>query len=209
MKKIIAITIFFIGLSFVINVSAKKDYYVIIDPGHGGPDPGTVVNNVLEKDINLDISLMLNKTLKNEYRVKLIRDGDYDLSKPNAVYRKKSDFDNRISIINNSNADFYLSIHQNYLTNSKYYGPQVFYYGNNKKAALLMQEALNNEFGTNRSIKEIPKKTYMYSKLRIPGLLIECGFLSNDNERNNLVNEKYQKRIAKAILIGLTKIQNI
>ena len=210
MKKIfILATILFLFLSFIINAHANKSYTVLIDPGHGGVDPGTVSYGAKEKDINLEISIVLADILKDKYQVLMTRNDDYDLGKPNALYRKKSDFDNRISYINHSNTDFYLSIHQNHINDPKYYGPQVFYTKPNKKYAKIIQEELNKINNTNRKIKEIPKNTYMYSKLNKPGLLIECGFMSNEMEKNNLISYKYQKKIAKAIYNGLTKIQNI
>ena len=101
---------------------------IVIDVGHGGKDSGTSVNNILEKDLNLIISLKLReKLIKHGVDVIMTRDGDFDLGSPNVSRRKKSDFDNRIKLINNSLADLYLSIHMNYLGNSKYYGAQVFY----------------------------------------------------------------------------------
>lgn len=210
MKKLmVIIIILFLCLSYAINASAKKTYTVVIDPGHGGVDPGTVIYGINEKDINLKISLYLADILNNKNNVLMTRNDDYDLGKPNATYRKKSDFDNRILYINNSNADFYISIHQNHLNDNKYYGPQVFYTASNKKYAEIMQTELNKINNTNRKIKPIPSNVYMYRKLKVPGLLIECGFMSNDMERNNLIDYKYQKKIAEAISNGLTKIQNI
>jgi len=89
---------------------------IIVDAGHGGVDPGTTKDNIYEKDINLAISKYLELELsKSGASVILTRDGDYDLSYPDARWRKKSDFDNRINLINNSKANLYLSIHLNYL----------------------------------------------------------------------------------------------
>ena len=100
---------------------------IIIDAGHGGLDPGTTNNTIYEKDINLAISKALEIELsKVGASVLLTREDDYDLSTPNARWRKKSDFDNRILKINESKADLYLSIHLNYLTDRSYFGPQVF-----------------------------------------------------------------------------------
>ncbi len=93
----------------------------------------------------------------------------------------------------------YLSIHLNYLVNTKYYGAQVFYNKNNEKLASSIQEYLNNNLETNREIKEIPTSTYMYKKLEKRGVLIECGFLSNAMERSKLVTKEYQKEVAKVI----------
>ena len=177
---------------------------IIIDAGHGLEDSGAYVNNVYEKDINLQISLYLEKELGSiGAEVILVRDGDYDLSIPNARYRKKSDFDNRIKLINNSNANLYLSIHLNYLTNAKYSGPQVFYNNDNKKLAEIIQKNLNSFTNQDRSVKLIPENTYMYNKLKVPGVLIECGFLSNAKERSLLTNSDYQEKLAKYISQGV------
>lgn len=174
---------------------------IVIDPGHGGKDPGTMSEEVYEKDINLAISKALEIELsKVGATVILTRDDDYDLAKPNARWRKKSDFDNRINLINNSNADIYLSIHLNYLTDASYYGPQVFYdFEENKRLAQVIQETLNESLETTREIKKIPNETYMYDKLTIPGVLIECGFLSNEEEKKKLTTEEYQQKIASLL----------
>ena len=93
----------------------------------------------------------------------------------------------------------YISIHLYYLSNSKYYGAQVFYNNDNKYLAESIQKYLDNNLKTNREIKEIPTSTYMYKKLEKRGVLIECGFLSNTEERNKLVTEEYQREVAKVI----------
>lgn len=182
------------------------DKVIVIDPGHGSIDPGTSYQNIYEKDINLNISLYLKEKLESYgATVYMTRDGDYDLSTPNALYRKKSDFDNRINLINNSKADIYLSIHLNYLSDFKYYGPQVFYNGKNIYFANIMQDILNKGLNSNRKIKTIPKDTYMYSKLKVNGLLIECGFLSNYEDRQKLITNEYQKKVANLISNGVIK----
>ncbi len=174
---------------------------IIVDAGHGGTDPGTISNDIYESNINLAISKFLELELtKVGATVILTRDGNYDLSSPNARWRKKSDFDNRIKLINNSGANMYLSIHLNYLTDSKYSGAQVFYNNEeNKEIAMVIQETLNNKLQNNRDIKKIPQKTYMYDKLTVPGVLIECGFLSNPKEKNLLNSSSYQQKIATTI----------
>lgn len=133
----------------------------------------------------------------------LTRDGDYDLSKPDATYRKKSDFDNRIKLINESNASMYISIHLNYLSDTRYSGPQVFYNGEDKKLAETIQSAMNKDLNGDRMIKKIPSDTYMYNKLKISGVLIECGFLSNYKERELLQTKEYQIKVAKSIANGI------
>ena len=177
---------------------------IVIDAGHGFKDPGTSYGKIYEKDINLNIALYLEKELGAlGATVILTRDGDYDLSIPNASGRKRSDFNNRIKLINESNANMYLSIHLNYLSDASYYGPQVFYNKDNKKLAEVMQKVMNEELKGNREIKKIPSDTYMYSKLNVPGILIECGFLSNGIERNKLITKEYQQKIAQVIAKGV------
>lgn len=210
MKKYFSVLItFFIGvlIFYALKVEAVMPLTgktIIIDPGHGLEDPGTSYGNVYEKDINLSISLLLEKQLGSMgAEVILTRDGDYDLSSPNAKYRKKSDFDNRIKLINESNADLYLSIHLNYLSDSSYYGPQVFFTMDNKLLAESIQNSMNRFTKGTREIKKIPADTYMYNKLNVSGVLIECGFLSNAKERELLQKEDYQKDLVKSIVKGV------
>ena len=204
--------IFFVSFTIFLSTIESKDKYflknktIVIDPGHGYLDPGTVYKDIYEKDINLKIGLYLKDELeKNGANVLMTRDDEYDLASANAVYRKKSDFDNRIRLINESNADLYLSIHLNYLDNSKYSGPQVFYLDSNIYLAKIIQDNLNKSLNEKRKIKLIPSSTYMYNKLTIPGVLIECGFLSNSVERNKLISDEYQKKIALIIVDSLVK----
>lgn len=178
---------------------------IIIDAGHGGVDPGTVYLDIYEKDINLEISLKLEEELtKLGALVIMTRNGDYDLSSPGVTMRKLSDFNNRIKLINESGASIYLSIHMNYINDSKY-GETVIFYRDDQTLASLIQEEINKELNYSREIKEIPSTTYMYSKLDIPGVLIECGFLSNYNDRTNFLDEEFQQKFAQIIANSITK----
>ena len=183
---------------------------IVIDPGHGGKDPGTISDTTYESNINLAISKALEIELsKAGATVILTRNDDYDLSVPNARWRKKSDFDNRINLINDSKADIYLSIHLNYLTNSAYYCPRVFYDNKDtENLATIIQNTLNTNLNTDRKIKPIPSKTYMYDKLNVPGVLIECGFLSNPSEKSKLITEEYQQKLAILIKDALISYFN-
>lgn len=215
-NKFIILLIIVILLTTGIVYSKKSSNYnfkgkvIVIDVGHGGKDVGASVNNILEKDLNLKISLKLREILINcGASVFMTRDGDFDLSNPNANRRKKSDFDNRIKLINSSKADLYLSIHMNYLGDSKYYGAQVFYTGNNKELATIMQDSFIKKLKSPMKAKKLSNDIYMFKQLKIPGILIECGFLSNKNERYLLVTDKYQDRIVQTILDGLINYFNI
>ena len=203
-------------LSFFSCISAKvnttnllllgKVFY--IDPGHGGLDPGTIYGNIYEKDINLEISFKLQKILESEGAiVYLTRYGDYDLSNNNAYLRKKSDLNNRAKIINASNADMYISIHLNSISSSKWKGAQVFYDDinpNNIVIAKIMQEQLREDLNTKRKIKEI-NNMLMNRKIIIPGILIEAGFLSNEDDRYLLRQQSYQFKICDSIKNGVLK----
>ncbi|MBQ8659361.1 MAG: N-acetylmuramoyl-L-alanine amidase [Bacilli bacterium] len=179
---------------------------VVIDPGHGGKDSGTSVSGIYEKDLNLDISLLLrDELIKSGATVLMTRDGDYDLSSPNVSRRKKSDFDNRINLINDSEADLYLSIHINYLEESKYYGAQVFYTGDNGLLANIIQKSFNTYLKSPMKEKKLSNDIYMYKKLNVPGVLIECGFMSNSIERKKMQSDEYQKLLVDSIIKGLNK----
>ena len=215
MKKVIFILLITIILLTGSVVYSKKLFSelerktIVIDPGHGGKDSGTLYDEILEKDINLAIALRLKKKLnKHGVDVILTRNGDYDLSTPGANRRKKTDFDNRIKFINKSNADIYLSIHINYLNDSRYYGAQTFYTSGNE----ILAESIQNEFivylESPLKEKKLDDSIYMYKKLNVPGVLIECGFLSNKNERELIVTSEYQEKIVDAIITGLVNYYN-
>ena len=212
-KKLIKLTLllqlFLIIIISIFNVNASNLTFpllgktIYLDAGHGGVDNGATVNNIHEKDLNLQIVYKLKETLTSAgATVLLTRKDDNDISNPNALYRKKSDFDNRIKLINNSNADLYISIHQNIYQNKKYSGPQVFYVKDNQKLAEIIQNTLNKYLNTKRKVKTI-NNTYMYKLLKKKGILIECGFISNDNERYKLKTEEYQLKLSKIITEGI------
>ena len=95
----------------------------------------------------------------------------------------------------------YISIHTNYLNDQSYSGAQVFYYKDNKILAEQIQMRLNT-ISYPRKIKQIPN-IYMYEKLKIPGVLIEVGFISNKKERELLLNEEYQIKLVNEITKGI------
>ena len=137
--------------------------------------------------------------------VYLTRYGDYDLANNNFNERKKSDLNNRAKIINKSNADLYVSIHLNSIKSPTWRGAQVFYDNiniNNKNFARIMQKALKKELNTERKIKEIDNMI-LNRKIKIPGILIEVGFLSNASDRYLLQKSDYQYKICKAIKKGI------
>ncbi|MBQ9318320.1 MAG: N-acetylmuramoyl-L-alanine amidase CwlD [Bacilli bacterium] len=202
--------LFFLSIFGFYSILAKElplsKKVIYIDPGHGGIDPGSIYKDIYEKDINLDICLKLKDKLeKMGATVYMTREGDYDLSKPGTSQRKKSDLNNRVRAINDSNADMYISIHLNATNSKKWHGAQVFYDDvneENKKIALIMQKVLQKNLNTDREISEI-SNMLLNRKVTVPGILIEVGFLSNDNERYLLRQEEYQNKVADTITNGI------
>ena len=135
----------------------------------------------------------------------MTRYGDYDLSANYAELRKRSDLSRRANIINRSNADIYLSIHLNSDVSTTWKGAQVFYNTINEKneqIAKIMQEQLGKDLNSKRKYKKL-NDHYLYNRVKIPGVLIEVGFISNPNERYLLRQKDYQKKVAFSIKDGL------
>lgn len=181
---------------------------IYLDPGHGGKDPGALVGNLHEANINLQLALKIQESLEKEGAiVYLTRYGDYDLSVKNAINRKRSDLSRRANIINRSGADLYFSIHLNADTSATWKGAQVFYVDANSKnegIAKIMQETLAKNLKTKRDYKKIYDQ-YMYKRIEVPGVLIEVGFITNANERYLLQTDKYQKKVGDTICEGVKK----
>lgn len=210
MKKYKIIILFIIlSVLFIIKCYAKElpllGKCIYIDAGHGGKDPGAIYKEIKEKDINLNYSKKIGEYLESYGAVVYyIRDDDYDLSITDKR-RKKSDLSNRVKLINESKCDMYLSIHMNSEKTGLWYGPQVFYNSINKNNKLLaekVQKKLKKQKLSSRKIALI-NNAYMYNKIRIPGILIEVGFLSNSVDRNKVLNEEYASEFSKAISVGI------
>ncbi len=209
--KIYVFLLFIIGI-LSINIVYAKKYFVdlplfgkviYLDAGHGGKDVGATYAGIYEKDINLEICLKLEEALiKKGAIVYQTRYGDYDLSVTNTINRKRSDLSRRSNIINESQADIFLSIHLNAESTGKYRGPQAFYNDNNnenKKLAILFQKQLNKDLYGKRNYKK-DNSLYLQKRIKTPGVLIEAGFLSNANDRYLLKQESYQQRIVDSII---------
>lgn len=179
---------------------------VILDPGHGGEDGGAVgVSGTRESDINLAVSLRLEQLLTLcGIKTAMIRMDD------RAVYtegrtiseKKSSDLKQRVNQINATWNPVLVSIHQNHFSDSKYYGAQVFYAqteGSQQWAAFtqeLLKKTLNPE--NNRKSKAA-SSVYLMEHILCPGILVECGFLSNRAEEEQLCRDSYQIKLACAI----------
>lgn len=183
---------------------------ITVDPGHGGRDPGTRYGNILEKDLNLEISKQLEKELSSRGAiVYMVRDEDEDLSLDSDYRKKRSDLYRRIRFIENNKSDLYLSIHLNWYRDYYFGGVEILYNNINQKNKLLATK-ITEEFSNNQ-IKTRDIQTtnlYIYRNTRTPGVLIECGFLSNRNDRYLLQQTTYQRKISKIITEGVINYLN-
>lgn len=172
---------------------------IYIDPGHGGMDPGTTYKDIEEATINLIIGKKLANQLEGHGAiVYLTRYNNNDLSEINAANKKRSDLNNRAKIINDSNCNLYISIHLNSEISPTWNGAQTFYTNVNKeneKIAKIIQNRIQKSTHTSRKAKSI-SGTYLYERIKRPGILFEAGFLSNPSDRTNLQKDEYQQEIA-------------
>ena len=185
---------------------------VIIDAGHGGEDGGAEVDGILEKDINLSIADKLADTLRLcGVRVTEIRDEDisvYDDSAQLLREKKVSDLKHRVEIVNGSENNILVSIHQNKFDNSAYSGAQVFYSSNNDKSRVLAGSIRNSvvsllQNDNTRELKPANSDIYLLDNATVPAVIVECGFLSNDEERAKLLDSGYQSEMAYSIAMGV------
>lgn len=200
--------LFIVTLCTFTFVSAEepmlKNKTIYIDPGHGGRDPGAIYKELRESDINLQISKYLKEELeKNGATVYLTRIGDYDLSENNARNHKKNDLTARARLINESNCDMYISIHQNSDPSPTWNGIQIFYTDNNENNNKIA-ETIKEQLKLKRKTKEL-KNMYLFERIKQPGILIEAGFISNPNDRYKLKQTDYQKELSKNITNGIIK----
>lgn len=207
-KTLLMIIFLLLVLSLQV-ISAQElpliDTIIMIDPGHGGRDSGTMYHNILEKDINLEISKVLETKLSELGAiVYLTRTQDIDLSSIYDSGKKRGDLYRRLLYIKKKKSDLYLSIHINWYQNSANKGAEVLYNSINPKNELLAT-AIMDEFKVSLNSKREIKTTdlYMYRNTTTPGVLIECGYLSNPEERNLLQNQEYQEKIATSISKGV------
>lgn len=189
------------------NVKTKKT--VIIDPGHGGIDVGTVgIDGSLEKNINLSISLDLYDYLMvSGINAVLTRDGDYEVYRAGEK-RTKSDLYNRMDFINSVPDSILISIHQNHFENEAEWGTQVWFSPNDEISPTLADKILqsvkkNIQPENKRENKVSDNSYYILYKAQKPSVMVECGFVSNKNENNKLQDKEYQKDMAYSILAGI------
>ena len=185
---------------------------VILDAGHGGEDEGAQSQNgTTEADTNLKIALKVQHLLEQAGCTVILTRSDenaiYDESAKTLKEKKVSDIKNRGKIGNESSADIFVSIHLNKIPQRQYYGWQTFYKDGNeqgKKLATCIQNNLNESI--QKENNRVPLKidnVYIIKNVQIPTAIVECGFLSNEQEEKELLTDAYQTRLAWGIYTGI------
>ena len=188
------------------NAPIENRKTVVIDAGHGGVDGGAVsCTGVLESNLNLEIALRLDDLMHLlGVNTLMIRTTDCSVytSGETISQKKVSDLKERVRITNSTPNALLVSIHQNLFSDSKYSGAQVFYApisGSRELADALQGDLIKNlNPGSRRQTKKADN-VYLMQHITCPGILIECGFLSNHQEEYMLRSEEYQKKICCVI----------
>lgn len=188
-----------------------RKHTLIIDAGHGGIDGGaTSCTGVLESNINLQISTRLNDLFHLlGYETRMIRTSDTSVyTQGNTIASQKaSDLKERVRIVNSTENAVLISVHQNTFSDQKYSGAQVFYAptdGSQSFAESLqtaMVSAVNP--GSRRKAKKA-NGVYLMEHIQCPGILVECGFLSNPVEEAMLQSKEYQQKLCCVIAATAT-----
>lgn len=191
------------------SVSKDKQLTIVIDAGHGGVDPGKVgINGAYEKDVNLSIALKLKDILKKKKcNVIMTRESDEGLYCEGDTNRKSADLKMRAEIMNQDEVDYIISIHQNSFAGESSHGAQVFYQSSSEVGKALAEELQNELVSSldpeNHRQAKANDSYYLLKKTVKPIVIIECGFLSNREEADKLIQDEYQKQAAEAIAKGL------
>lgn len=189
---------------------------VLIDPGHGGEDGGAVSGDVLEKHINLAVSHDVADLLRLcGYTVSMTRDTDDALTSEGEDVRKRkyNDMKMRLDLYNATPDNVVVSIHQNKFDAAASHGAQVFYSPNHPNSAVLAEALRKSVTGmlqpdNTRTCKAAGKEIFLLKNAQVPAVIVECGFISNRQERELLVTDDYQKQLALAIAAGLMNYVN-
>ena len=215
MKKIMKIVSIMMLSFLVLNISLLKvnaeenNKVIVIDPGHGGIDGGAKSENgVIEKDINLSISLKTKAALESKgYKVIMTRSEDVGLYTEGKKVREKKieDLGNRVKIKKENKCDAFISIHQNMFPQKNCKGAQVWSANNepSQKLGRIIQQKFKEEVDQNNKREaKVAKKEYKILNDGYEGasVIVECGFLSNPEECELLGKEDYQNKIANTLV---------
>ena len=191
-------------------VSFEKGHIVMLDPGHGGYDPGAITNRgVYEKSINLQIAQKVKEMLgPSGIGVFLTREEDIDYV-PDGVkgrtIKKQIDLNRRIDMAKEANVDLLVSLHVNATARGQDSGAETFYHSKSetgKRLAELIQQELIKIPGMNRRIVK-PGDFYIINNTSMPAVIVEVGYLSSLKEQKKLQQSWYQEQLARAIAKGI------
>lgn len=208
---VMAALLLFLGGAFsLIGVFAPgiKDKVIVIDPGHGGKDPGAQFGGLKEKDINLDVALRLRQILEAKgCKVIMTREIDKDYFAPGMVggrMAKRVELNKRIGIASANQADLFISIHTNSFSRTSY-GAETYYHFKST-AGKALAERIQKELSVIQPDNKRTAKAgdyYLINQTKMPSVLVEIGFMSNSRERKLLVNDSYKNSVAAAIGQGI------
>lgn len=206
-RIIVAVFIALLMIKVPVMAEEVSKGIILIDAGHGGIDGGAQSKNgTIEKDINLQISKRLKERLEKEgYKVYMTREEDKELSP-----KKVKDLEARCKMKIETKCDVFISIHQNKFNSEKCFGAQVWYASNEKsmKLAKYVQDSLKEGVkDNNKRLEKAAKEQYKILRDKYDGacLIVECGFLSNNEEEQRLKSESHQNQIVDGITIGINK----
>jgi len=213
-KVIVILCIIIACIGFMVcfateNSQPLSGKIIVIDAGHGGIDPGANRPGIAEKDINLAIALHLKDILHN-YGAKVIlsRESDIDLSQncdnPKVNGRYRRDLAARLEMVEESDADLFVSIHANVSSNTKRRGPESFYFAKSE-ASQSLANSIQAEFQviTNAIKQANPGDYFVLRRNKVAAALIEVGYITNPDERSLLQSREYQYKLAEAIAKGI------
>lgn len=185
---------------------------IVLDAGHGKPDEGAQSSRgTTEAETNLKIAKKLQNLLEQSGATVILTRSDenaiYDAEESSLRQKKVSDIHNRVKIGNESSADIFVSIHLNKIPQQQYWGWQCFYQLGNDKSIKLAKSVQNNlNEAIQRENKRVPMKldnVYIMKRVEIPTTIVECGFLSNPEEEQMLLDDTYQEKLAWGIYNGI------
>lgn len=207
--SMLVLSVFWHGSTAVVS-QLKDRYVVMLDPGHGGYDPGAVSSHgVYEKAINLQIAQKVGEMLRpSGIEVFLTREEDIDYA-PNGVKgkttKKHIDLNHRIEMANEEKADIFVSLHVNATVTGQNSGAETFYHyksESGKRLAELIQQELIKINGMNRRIAK-PGDFYIVKNTSMPSVIVEVGYLSSAKEQKKLQQTWYQEQLSRAIAKGI------
>ena len=205
-------TVLLLGILYTRNMvtySTLSAKVIVVDAGHGGIDPGANRPGVLEKDINLAIALQLKDVL-NQYGMKVVlsRQTDVELStecdneKIKGRYRR--DLTARVEMAEESDADLFISIHANAVSNAQRRGAEVFYFAKSESGKALANSIQAELHEVTQTAPAANTADYfVLRRNKIPAALVEVGYITNMDERLLLQSPEHQRKLAEAIAKGI------